>query len=50
MEDIMRIEKSNQDTKWFKKEGLKIKIKNKGDKSEIWVTLDKYNIDRKSVV
>ena len=40
----MRIEKSNQDTKWFKKEGLKIKIKNKGDKSEIWVTLDKYNI------
>lgn len=44
VKDIMRIEKSNQNTKWFKKDGLRIKIKNKGDISEIWITLDKYNI------
>ena len=40
----MRIEKSNQNTKWLKKDGLKIKIKNRGETSEIWVTSDKYNI------
>ena len=37
----MRIEKSNQNTKWLKKDGLKIKIKNRGETSEIWVTSDK---------
>ena len=40
----MRIEKSNQNTKWLKKDGLKKKIKNRGETSEIWVTSDKYNI------
>lgn len=40
----MNIEKSNKNTKWFKNNGLKIKLKNKGDESEVWVTLDKYNI------
>ena len=44
---MMNIEKSNQNTKWFKKDGLKIKLKNKGSESEIWVTLDKYNISFK---
>lgn len=43
----MNIEKSNQNTKWFKKDGLKIKLKNKGSESEIWVTLDKYNVSFK---
>lgn len=40
----MNIEKSSRNTKWFRKGGLKIKLKNKGSESEIWVTLDQYNI------
>lgn len=40
----MNLEKVNGNIKWFRKGKLKIKLKDIGEKSEVWVILDGYNI------
>lgn len=40
----MNLEKVNGNIKWFRKGKLKIKLKDVGKKSEVWVILDGYNI------
>ena len=40
----MDLEKENGNIKWFKKNELRIRLKNKGEKSIVCVMLDGYNI------
>lgn len=40
----MNLEKYNGNIRWYKEKELRIKLKNLGTESEVWVTLDRYNI------
>lgn len=40
----MDLERQNGEILWFKKENLKVKLKFLGNKSEVWIILDGYNI------
>jgi hypothetical protein len=40
----MNLEKINGNIKWYRENKLKIKLKDMGEESEIWVMLDGYNI------
>ncbi len=46
----MYLEKEKENIKWFKENELRIKLKNLGEESEIWVTLNKYNISLKLIM
>lgn len=43
-EEIMYLEKKNGNVKWFKENELRVKLRNLEEESEIWVTLNQYNI------
>ena len=40
----MNLERENSNTKWYKNNELRIKQKDLGKVSEIWITLDRYNM------
>ena len=40
----MNLEKYNGNIRWYKEKELRIKLKNLRTESEVWVTLDRYNI------
>lgn len=46
----MNLEKDDGSIKWFRKNELRIKLKNLGEESEVWVTLDGYNICLKLIM
>lgn len=46
----MYLEKKNGNVKWFRENELRVKLKNLGEESEIWVTLNKYNISLKLIM
>lgn len=41
---MMNLEKKHGNIKWFKKNKLRIKLKEQGEKTEVWVVLEGYNI------
>ena len=46
----MDLEKIKKNTRWFKEGQIKVKLKNSGNESEVWVTLEGINICSKLVM